>query len=142
MAKASVTRKAALILAIILVMQLFIGTAANAAPAESGTCFYYTVRWGDSLSSIACAYGDNVWNLAARNGIANPNFIRAGQVLYVCGCCGGWTPPVGATYHTVQWGQTLWSIANWYGTTPWAIASMNGLYNMNLIYAGQVLRVR
>jgi LysM repeat protein len=142
MTKASVTRKAVLILAVILMMQLFIGSAANAAPPESGSCFYYTVSWGDSLSSIAFTYGDNVWNLAARNGIANPNFIRAGQVLYVCGWGGGWAPPPGVTYHTVQWGQTLWSIANWYGTTPWAIASMNGLYNMNLIYAGQVLRVR
>jgi len=140
MTKASVVRKALPILAIILVMQLLIGATATAAPAESGGCFYHTVRWGQTLSSIAWTYGDNVWNLAARNGIANPNYIRAGQVLYVCS---GWAPAPAPTpgYHTVQWGQSLWSIANMYGTTPWAIASMNGIYNINLIYAGQVLRV-
>ncbi|MBC7242284.1 MAG: LysM peptidoglycan-binding domain-containing protein, partial [Anaerolineae bacterium] len=45
-------------------------------------------------------------------------------------------------YHVVRWGETLWSIARLYGTTPWAIAALNGIYNLNLIYAGQVLRVR
>lgn len=141
MTKTSTTRKIILVLISVLVLQLFIGAAVNAAPPESGSCFYYTVRWGDSLSRIAWRYGDTVWGLASRNGIANPNYIRAGQVLYVCGS-GGWSPGPGPVYHTVQWGQTLWSIANWYGTTPWAIASMNGIFNMNLIYAGQVLRVR
>ena len=143
MTRKSTTRKIVLVLISVLVLQLFIGAAVNAAPSESGSCFYYTVQWGDSLSNIAWRYGDTVAGLASRNGIANPNYIRAGQVLYVCG--GGGCPPgpgPGPVYHTVQWGQTLWSIANWYGTTPWAIASMNGIYNMNLIYAGQVLRVR
>lgn len=140
MARGSVTRKTLIVLAIILMAQFLMGSTVSAAPPEAGSCFYYTVRWGDSLSSIAWRYGDNIWNLAARNGIANPNYIRAGQVLYVCGW--GWTPPAPALYHTVQWGQTLWSIANWYGTTPWAIASLNGIYNINYIYAGQVLRIR
>jgi LysM repeat protein len=140
MGKVSLTRKVVVLIAAVLVLQLFVVGAASAAPADAPGCFYYTVQWGDSLSSIAYRYGDNVYNLAARNGIANPNFIYAGQVLYVCG--GGGGGGGGAVYHTVQWGQTLWSIACMYGTTPWAIASMNGIYNMNLIYAGQVLRVR
>jgi len=140
MGNVSLTRKVVVVLAVVMVLQLFAGVAASAAPVDSGSCFYYTVRWGDSLSSIAWRYGDNVWNLASRNGIANPNFIRAGQVLYVCG--GAWTPPPPVTWHTVRWGETLWSIARWYGTTPWAIASLNGIYDMNRIYAGQVLRIR
>lgn len=140
MANVSTTRKIVLILAAVLVLQLFIGATVNAAPAGSGSCFYYTVRWGDTLSRIAWRFGDNIWNLAARNGITNPNYIRAGQVLYVC----GWVAPPGPgpIYHTVRWGESLWSISRLYGTTPWAIASMNGIYNLNFIYAGQVLRVR
>jgi len=45
----------------------------------------------------------------------------------------------GPIYHTVQYGQTLYSIAQHYGTSVWAIACANGLYNPNYVYAGQVL---
>lgn len=134
------TRTVIVSLALMLVMLLLLGTSVQAAPPASGTCFYYTVRWGDTLSSIAWRFGDNLWNLAARNGIANINYIWAGQVLHVCSV---YPPPAPSpAYHVVRWGETLWSIAQLYGTTPWAIASMNGIYNLNLIYAGQVLRVR
>jgi LysM repeat protein len=45
----------------------------------------------------------------------------------------------GPVYHTVQRGQTVYSIAQWYHTSVWAIACANGLYNPNYVYAGQVL---
>jgi LysM repeat protein len=45
----------------------------------------------------------------------------------------------GPVYHTVQPGQTLYSIASNYGTSVWAISCANGIYNPNYIYAGQVL---
>lgn len=140
MAKNPLIRKALLVLATVLLLQMILPLAASAAPSPSGSCFYYTVRWGDTLSSIARRYGDNWWNLATRNNIANPNYIRAGQVIMVCQA--GPPPAPSPVYHRVLWGQNLWSIANMYGTTPWAIASLNGIYNMNLIYAGQVLRIR
>lgn len=41
--------------------------------------------------------------------------------------------------YTVQWGDTLSSIAVRYGTTVSAIAQANSIVNPNLIYAGQVL---
>lgn len=46
------------------------------------------------------------------------------------------------TTHIVQYGETLSSIATQYGTTYQALASLNGLSNPNMIYAGQVLKVR
>lgn len=133
-------RKVLVSLVLVLVMLLLMGSTIQAAPPASDSCFYYTVRWGDNLSRIAWRFGDNIWNLAARNGIANINYIYAGQVLYVCSVYPA--PAPSPAYHVVQWGETLWSIARLYGTTPWAIASLNGIYNLNLIYAGQVLRVR
>lgn len=48
----------------------------------------------------------------------------------------------GATYYTVRSGDTLSSIAAKYGTTYQKIASMNGIKNPNVIYAGQKLRVK
>jgi LysM repeat protein len=47
----------------------------------------------------------------------------------------------GPVYHTVHYGQTLYSIAQHYGTSVWAIACANGLYNPNYVYAGQVLLI-
>ena len=41
--------------------------------------------------------------------------------------------------YTVQSGNTLWQIANKYGTTVQELASINNIQNPNLIYPGQVL---
>jgi LysM repeat protein len=41
----------------------------------------HTVRYGETLSGIAYRYGVSVWSIAHVNGIANPNFIFAGQRL-------------------------------------------------------------
>lgn len=48
-------------------------------------------------------------------------------------------PPMGATYHTVESGETLGTIATKYGVTTVAIANANGLANPNLIRVGQRL---
>lgn len=48
---------------------------------------------------------------------------------------GGFGPMV----HRVRFGETLFSIARQYQVNPWMIARANGLFNPNLIFAGQVL---
>jgi LysM repeat protein len=48
-------------------------------------------------------------------------------------------PPPGAGTHTVAPGETLYSIALFYGTSADALAGANGLFNPNQIYVGQVL---
>jgi LysM repeat protein len=47
----------------------------------------------------------------------------------------------GGTYHTVRYGETLYSIGRYYGVSAHAIARANNLYNPNRIYAGQVLYI-
>ena len=49
--------------------------------------------------------------------------------------------PVAAsqTIHIVQPGQTLFSIARWYGVDVWALARANNIVNPNWIYVGQRL---
>lgn len=42
-------------------------------------------------------------------------------------------------YHRVQRGETLSKIAARYGVSVWAIASANGIKNINVIYVGQLL---
>jgi LysM repeat protein len=51
-------------------------------PVYSGKTVY-VVRRGDTLSGIAWRFGVNMWAIVRANGIANPNRIYAGQVLYI-----------------------------------------------------------
>ncbi|MDO4964828.1 MAG: LysM peptidoglycan-binding domain-containing protein, partial [Streptococcus gallolyticus] len=75
--------------------------------------------------------------LASLNGISNPNLIYVGQVLQVTGSASN-----SSVYYTVQSGDNLSSIAARYGTSYQSIASLNGLANPNLIYAGQTLKIK
>ncbi|MBN1890677.1 MAG: LysM peptidoglycan-binding domain-containing protein [Thermoflexales bacterium] len=53
-------------------------------PRPTGGCqTVYTVRYGDTLYSIARRYGTTVWAIASANRIANPNLIFAGQRLCI-----------------------------------------------------------
>lgn len=112
--------------------------APSPAPAPSAERTY-TVKSGDTLSGIASQFGTSYQHLAAINGIANPNFIVAGQVLKIDGAGGGSAPAV-KTY-TVSRGDTLSGIAARYGTSYQAIAAANGIANPNIIFPGQVLRI-
>ena len=51
------------------------------------------------------------------------------------------TPVPGEFEYTVQWGDTLYSLALRFGTTVDAIVALNGLQNASYIRVGQVLRI-
>jgi LysM repeat protein len=121
-------------------------TTAVAAPQASYTCVaYHTVRFGDTLNSISRLYGVSVQALMAANNIYNPNLIFAGQTLCIPGSAPVPPPPPPrpscGTYYTVQWGDTLSSIAVRYGTTVQAIMYANNIVNPNHIYAGMILYI-
>ena len=121
-------------------------------PPKKPKCFPYTVQRGDTLYRIARKFGTSVYALAQANQIVNPWYIRAGQVIIVCPGYGYKVPPpyygYGKLYkppykvarrYVVKPGDTLYSIALRYRTTPYAIAYANHLANMSFIYPGQVL---
>lgn len=109
----------------------------SSAPIQAPATNTYTVRSGDTLSSIASKFGTSYQALASLNGISNPNLIYAGQVLRVNG-----SASAGSVYYTVRAGDNLSAIASRYGTSYQSIASLNGLTNPNLIYAGQTLKIK
>jgi putative chitinase len=99
----------------------------------------YVVQRGDTLYSIARRFGTTYQVLAAVNGIANPRLIYVGQRLIIPGGGSPVPTPTPPQIYVVRPGDTLWSIALRFGTSPWAIAVSNGLRNPNLIYVGQRL---
>jgi LysM repeat protein len=107
----------------------------------------YTVRPGDTLSSIAVRNGTTVDDIMRANGLSNANYIYPGQRLVIPGAGGGSTNGAAGQaggagqVYTVRRGDTLAAIAYRYGTTAWAIAQANGLANPNYIYPGQQLRI-
>lgn len=109
----------------------------SSAPIQAPATSTYTVQSGDTLSSIAAKFGTNYQALASLNGISNPNLIYVGQVLRVNGSVN-----TGSVYYTVRVGDNLSAIASRYGTSYQSIASLNGLANPNLIYAGQTLKIK
>jgi LysM repeat protein len=104
------------------------------------------------LYCIARAYGVDPYAIAAQNGILNPNLIHPGQVLKIPNK--PYALPAGRIcprqfngdddtdcrwYHTIVLGENLYRIGLKYGVSMYAIAEANGITNMNLIYAGEVL---
>ena len=85
--------------------------------------------------------------LATANSLANPNFIRAGQILVIVPLSQTsapvTTPAVAAITtsamraYTVRAGDTLTAIAARIGVTPAALAATNNLVNMNRLQVGQ-----
>lgn len=115
---------------------------------------YYTVQSGDTLSGIALKFSTTSSKLAQLNSISNPNLIYVGQRLLVNQSSNSNSSSSGqssstttnteasAASYTVKSGDTLSGIASRYNTTVNQIVSLNQLSNLNLIYVGQVLKLK
>lgn len=125
----------------------------NSGNADSSNG-YYTVQSGDTLSGIALKFSTTSSKLAQLNSISNPNLIYVGQRLLVNQSSNSNSSSSGqssstttnteasAASYTVKSGDTLSGIANQYNTTVNQIVSLNQLSNPNLIYVGQVLKLK
>lgn len=60
---------------------IYQGQALNVVGSQSVASGYCVVEYGDTLSGIAAQFGTNVERLVSANGISNPDYIYAGQVL-------------------------------------------------------------
>ncbi|HSL31786.1 MAG TPA: LysM domain-containing protein [Anaerolineales bacterium] len=144
-------------LLLILTMLLASLAATRNAQAQSWCGSYYVVQRGDWLAKIARHCGVSLAELRA----ANPwtfyeRYIYPGQVLSMPGYDGGYQEPdnVGGpggycgpgwdlygSYWVVCRGDTLGSIARYYGVSWRYLQQINGIPNANRIYPGQVIRL-
>jgi len=140
---------------------VFTRTYEQYAKAATDSPREYVVRRGDTLSAIATRTGASIPQLRNANGLRG-DMIRVGQKLVVPGT----VPTSAATAdsqvaaavpaapqetsndvaavselsHRVQRGETLWRIANRYGTSINMLRSNNGLVD-DFLQVGQVLRI-
>ena len=131
-------------------------------PLIAGTPTVHVVTYGETVSTIANAYGITVEQLLQGNNIANPNLIYRGQELQI------WTPesvsqeeelveeqtieetapelvegvaPEQNITYTVQAGEGLAEIALRFGMDLSTLAQANGILDVNRVYVGQVLTI-
>ena len=96
--KGTIWERAVLLVVCLLVAQLVIGaTTAAASPSACGPVYHH-VRYGETLSSIGRLYGVNPYAIARANGLANPNYIYAGQVLLIPICSYSYNYPCYCSY--------------------------------------------
>jgi LysM repeat protein len=127
-------RKALVVVLLVVIALSFATPVAACGPGV------HIVRYGETLFSIGRWYGVSPWAIARANGLVNPNFIYAGQRLTIPGRC-GWHYGWGCGGYVVRHGDTLYSIAWRHGVNMYTLARVNGITNLNRIYAGQCLTI-
>ncbi len=108
---------------------------------------YYTVRRGDTLSSIAQRNDVRISEIVSLNNLRSRHRIRVGQVLILPDDARGGgvvvaraDPPANGLYR-VRRGDSLWVIARRFGVSEAQLARENGLRNRNVLQVGQTLRL-
>lgn len=96
----------------------------------------YVVQPGDSLYSIALAFGTTVDALQQANGIADPSLLSVGQTLTIPGF-DGVTGTL--TIHEMAAGETLDGFAKRVGASRDTLIRLNRITNPALLYVGQSL---
>ncbi len=107
------------------------------SPTATPQVTVHIVSFGETLFSIAQAYGISMEALATANGLTYPYLIYVGQELVIPRA--GEVTPVAGQVYVVQYGDSLFSIAQAYGTSVEALAEANGLTYPYTIYVGQTL---
>jgi LysM repeat protein len=116
----------------------------NTPTSQAGQETTYIVQAGDSVYSLARAYGVSPDDIIARNNLQYPYYLDVGQELIIPAAGtspGDGTPPAGAQQHTVQQGEWIYSIARKYGVHPDDIIAANNLVYPYTLYPGDVIYI-
>ena len=119
-------------------------STSSSSASQATTSGTYTVKAGDTLSSIASSYNTTTVALASANSISNANLIYVGQVLKVTGTSSSTSTTTSSTSstsgsYTVKSGDSLSAIAVAHGLNWKTLAAKNNIASPYVIYVGQQL---
>lgn len=99
----------------------------------------HVVAANDTLWGIAAYYKTTIDNLIKENNIPPGSVLKIGQKLILPSRL-----PNGedSNYHTVEQGESLWTIATKLGTTVKDLTNLNRLHDESILKIGQVIRVQ
>lgn len=97
-------------LAVLAVTTLEESTKTQISVKPRDSVVTYTVRSGDTISSIAKKFGVSEETILWQNGLKKESVIKPGQKLEI--------PPVTGIVHKVKRGETIYSIAKKYSVDP------------------------
>lgn len=100
----------------------------------------YTVVSGDTLWKIAAKFNTTIAEIVKLNNLDPNKYLYIGQKLKVP-AAGSTEPVQQPVIYTVQSGDTLWKIAQKFGTTIDAIVKANNLDPAKYLYIGQKLTI-
>ena len=132
-----------------------------ASPPPAGAALAHVVQPGESLWSISAANNLTTRTVAVFNGLDETTVLTVGQSIQVptvaegaaalanagiaTGSTTSTTPSTTTTTtsgtHTVQTGESLWSIASANGLSVSTLAAYNGLAEDAILYTGETLQV-
>ena len=99
----------------------------------------YIVKQGDNLCDIAKKYNTTANMIARYNGLIDTDILEMDKILRIPVS----TIPNMSTSmdYTIQSGDTLAKIAEKYGTTVETLAKLNGITDIDEIWAGNVIKI-
>lgn len=102
------------------------------------SCVSYVIRSGDFLWKIAKNFNTSVEKIKLFNGLKG-DIIYAGEILYVPALPQETT--VSYIIHTVEQGETIWSISIDYGVPQAEVLNLNGLSESSMLQVGQKIKI-
>jgi peptidoglycan endopeptidase LytE len=142
---------------VVAFIALFTVHPAAASPAQNTSTASYRIQEGDTLWTLSRRFGTTPEQLAALNGMPINAVLAIGRSIRVpsqaagpraASAEDGIAAPARATpaalpvrVHRIQPGDTLWSLARHYGTTPSRIAALNGITLTTTLALGRELKV-
>ncbi len=118
-------------------------------PSPADDVFLYTVQPGDTLILLALHYNLNPAEIALANNLSNPNIIFPGQQLILPGVLALSASPTiepnllstSGQAHIIRPGDTIFSIAYFYGVSVGNLITLNNIQNPDLIRVGETVYI-
>jgi LysM repeat protein len=109
-------------------------------PGPDGS-IVHEVKQGQTAWTIAAVYGVDLMDIVSINHLGPDAIVKPGDLIIVR-LGEGQAPPPAPTTHTVQEGETAWTIAALYGLTLDELLALNGIDRSTLLYPGDEVLIR